>query len=198
MLFALAICVVAQNPAIAADYFPLGQGTKWTYSREVNGARMEFTQAVGPDQKIGGDIATPIQPQIPGAMPVYYVVKDQAVYVAAYDYKVPLLPMRQVLSAAATPQKWIWEGLEQTLYIHMDGESTPLGPRKVLGQDRDAIQVRIVAQVSGTRGKWTETQTAYYAKGIGLYAMEDQSSGEGKTKITLTLTAFEPGRSVKQ
>ena len=196
MLLALAICLVGQKAAgDAAAFFPLGAGTKWTYVREANGSRMEFIQTVGTERQISGNKATSIVPQIAGATEVYYTVKEPAVYVVAYDYKVPLIPARQVFSAGQ--QKWSWDGVEQTMYIHMDGESTPLGLRKVLGEDREVIQVKIVAQVNTTRGKWTETQIALYAKGIGLYDMQDESSGESKSKVTLTLTAFEPGHSAK-
>ena len=198
MLLALAICVFGQKGAVdVAAYFPLDRGAKWTYMREANGSRGQFVQVAGAEKQIGADRAIPIEPQIPGVMPAFYALKNGAVYVVAYDYLVPLVPPRMVFRASAATEKWSWDAVEHTMYIHMDAESAPVGIRKVLGEDRDVIQVKMVAQVSATNSKWTETQIALYAKGIGLYEMQDESSGEMKSKVTLTLTSFEPGRSAK-
>lgn len=193
MLLPIAICLFGQKVTGAvADYFPLTPGAHWTYVREFSGGRGELVQVAGQPIKIGKTLAVPVQPQVAGAVASYYAIGDNTVYLVAYDPQAPFVSPRPVLRVSNKAEKWSWDGVDNTMYIHMDCESTPVGLRKVLGEQREAVQLKIVASVSTTQVKWTVSQTAYYAKGVGLYEMQEVSEGQSKSKATLTLTGYSP------
>lgn len=184
----------AQTPQIS-DYFPLASGSKWTYAQTVNGSTEVLEYVAGPPTKVGKQNASPVS--VSGSKgtqgTTYYYIENNTVQMVAYDPKSPLTDPRPILRVEAKPTNWVWDGVEGGVAVHMEAASALKGRRKVLGEVRDILELRIRATLGNRDLGWRIDQTGFYAKGLGLAEMQQEEVlNKQRTKLSLLLMKYEP------
>lgn len=193
----LAGLLLGQGP-IAADYFPLKLGTKWTYSDSTGG---DMTEEVVKLIVVAGEPAAKVAIKVGGHQvdTVCFRVEGDTVYMVAYDPRSPLDPPRPILKVGPRSAKWTYHGGESAgvdpVPIDMTGEASPKGMATVLDQKAETIEVRLSAKMTSSGQELLNSQQiCTYAKGFGLVSMVETSKVAGKSnKRTMKLVKYEPG-----
>ena len=187
-------------PSTVGDYFPLVPGTKWTYEEKVGRmASVQQDEVLAPVE-IGDHLTYPIASSLNGAVfdTLYYRVDANTVWLVAHEPKQPLALPIPVLKAGDSRLKWEHIGptslADEPAPMTMKCESSPKGMRDVLGKRLEVIELRIDATVGGAGTAIRNTQTAIYAKGVGLVEMRGEGRvGKTTTKFERRLVKFELG-----
>lgn len=199
MIATLAALVLFQ-PVSVEDYFPLTVGTKWHYEIEgqVSSSYVdEVVKTVTVNEKPSFAIFSKA-----GSTPIgfsAYRVEGDTVYVVAYDERRALPTPQPVLKVADKPVEWSYDGMTQVesqmVKLQYKAASAPKGKRKVLGEERDVVEVRMDATIYELKDLITTrvSQTILYAKGVGMYEMTDTSDFGGQKSVRkVKLVRFEP------
>jgi hypothetical protein len=200
MISILAALALSQSTSSVADYFPLQPGTKWDCQETAGMMSFTTRHVVGDPVEIDGKQATPIISTHQGKefVRTYYRIEGDSVLIVAYDAKKPLGSPTPILKLGKGSVKWEFTGdsvmIHEPIGISMKGESSTPKKRSVLGQETEAIEVRLNGILGSDAGTAVKTnQVAYYAKGIGLVEMQSESTvGKTKSKTSLKLVRFEP------
>lgn len=198
MITALVALTAFSSPALAADYFPCAEGTRWKYKDEQNGALIiDQAMAAVVINKLS---ATPIERTFSGSSTTsYYRMEGDTLFVVAYDIKAPLPDAMPILKVGDGRVEWKYNG--QTEFVKTAASlattnwSKPSGKKSILGQSVDTIEVHSTAIVHPS--DQTEIQVdcvQIYAKGIGLVdqVQTGRLKGQPATKDHISLVEFNP------
>lgn len=183
MITALLATVALSAPLTAEDFFPLVPGTKWIYEEQGGMMRLLYTDEVKEPVEVGGIRLTPVQTKQGDKVveTVYYQVTPTAVAIGAYDMKALLSDPRPVFKVDGDRTTWEFSGttpfVRDQVPLFMRGEAKRNGKKKVLGEERETLMVKIDATVAAADGVTIKSkQTAYYAAGVGLYEMREEGT----------------------
>jgi hypothetical protein len=198
---AAALLLIAAAPQDAAAFFPLTQGASWVYTDTVGVMAETHKETVGNTIEIGGAPATPIVTWIDGQVQgsTYYRVEGDTVWVVAFVQNAPLEQPYPVLKVGPRRTTWEHTGTTefsgQTAPMKLKGSSRPVGKRKVLGTEREVVEVVVEAEIDPGAGTPMKShQTALYARGVGLYEIKEKLSfGQEKAERKRVLQSFSPG-----
>ena len=195
---ALACALVPTRADSAADYFPVGAGTKWTYTEETRYGSGKYTDEAKAPIEFGADRAYPVERRQEGKVvdTVYYRIGGDTVSIVAYDPKYPLEVPRIVLKVGAGPQRWEYSGVGTASHIKVKAVSTTKGKRSILGREAECLEVKVesILEVPDQR-PLVSRQTSIYAKGVGLVEMQDKMTVDRKTEERkVKLVEFAPAQ----
>lgn len=201
MLPTLAALALSLSPLqSASDFFPLEAGTKWVYQESRGRASAIVTDVAKAPVMVGGGLATPVETRIEGALAetIYYRLTGDTAFIVAYDLKKPLETPRPAFRIASGKTTWEYQGVasiaDEQMPLRVTGTSEPKGKRKILGVERECVEVKLEASV-GPEGQTPviTRQTVLYARGLGLVEMNAKSTMGRKTEETkLKLVEFVP------
>lgn len=195
MITALAMIVLAA-PDIA-EFFPLVPGSKWEYSTEGSSGAMRVTNRVQPKRPVGEQDAFPVQMIIQGQVvgTTYYTIKDNSVFVVAFDIKRPLVEPRRMLSVDEKPVKWDYQTVEDLMPVNVVSEATLRGKRKVLDKEVEVLELKVEAVLGDPKDVHEKLiQTFIYARGIGMVEMtEERKVNKNTFKRKMKLAQYTPG-----
>lgn len=190
---AIATVLFARQGSTISDYFPVAPNTRWTYSWDSNGLQDDLVFTALPPIKIGTTLCPEIQMSEAGMVTnFFYTVAATSLALVAIDPQQPFAQPRTLIQLGSTSGKWRYDFMQEGEPVNVDCSVREGIKRNVLGTERDSLCVTSAA-VYGNKNQIKITQTAYYAKGIGLVEMDtDQRAGNKHTRITQTLVKFEP------
>lgn len=182
------------------DYFPLVPGTRWTYEERSGRIAATSRDEVLEPVDVGGRPAFPIRTTVEGRVvdTRYYRIEGDQVVIVAFDPKAPLEVPQPVLRVGSGRTQWAFAGripfMGGPVPLELSGTSVPRGRRKVLGEDREVIEVSIDANFENDANtRLISRQTAIYAKGVGLVEMtERRTISRTTTETRYRLIRFEP------
>jgi hypothetical protein len=183
----------AQSPV--DEFFPLQPGTRWHYVDENRGMKQNIVNEVGEPGEIEGKPAARVRILIQGKVvdTVFYRTEGDTAFIVGYSGGAPLDPPRPELRVGSGRLTWEWEGLDDRVPLKITAEAQARGTRKVLDRNAEVIEVKMTAHVGGGEGAMRIRQTAYYARGIGLYELiEERQADRGTNRRVMKLVKFEP------
>ncbi|HVT13373.1 MAG TPA: hypothetical protein VHE55_13990 [Fimbriimonadaceae bacterium] len=204
MILTAMIAAVALTSPVE-DYFPLAEGTKWTYQDE-NG--LQLIQQAGKQIDIGkGKMATPVSQSASGqslGSNLYAIDGDTAFLYGMIDPGKAQKDMNllrepePVLKVAEGKAEWQYIGELATgagpvlVQIHSDSNKGP--KRKIFDHEVETIVVHAFTRYGNDPKVGVEVrQDMIYAKGIGMVETTEATKAQGKTvKKMLKLVKFEP------
>lgn len=192
MIAALVLgCVVALD---VAEFFPTKAGTEWKYEMLSTGSRVVSTTKAGAPVTIGDEQAIPFKTTVGGTLveTIHYRLSTDTVYVVAYKAVEVFDEPRPILRVAEGGAKWDVDTSEDGLPLSLKNESTMRGRRKVLEQEVDVLELKVVAVLGEKATLSTEyKQTAIYGRGIGLVELTEERKVNKKVyKRTVKLTKY--------
>lgn len=198
---AAALLLIAASRQDAAAYFPLNSGSTWVYTDSVGKMSETHKETVGNTIEIGGQPATPIVTWVDGQVQgsTYYRVEGDTVWVVAFVQNAPLEQPYPVFKLG--PRRVTWEHSGTTEFsgqaapLKLKGSSRPVGKRKVLGTEREVVEVVVEAEIDpGAGAPMKSHQTSLYAAGVGLYEIKEKFVfGQEKAERKRVLQSFSPG-----
>lgn len=200
---ALILLGLVAEPPKASDYFPMREGTRWTY-RESGTTGLRYVDEVETPVTLKGRTVFPITSRQSGDIigKIYYSIEDDTVaIVAEIDLRQPFEPPRPVFKLGDPTATWDY-GAEipygpSKAALTVKGTSKLGFTRRVFGEEVPAIEVTTDAVIRPKKGlQIVQHMVAYYAKGYGLVSLVT-TSGSGKDQRTssLDLVKFEPRRT---
>lgn len=184
----------------ARDYFPLIPGTRLVY-QEKSLMASETVDIVGKEVEIAGLMTTQVKTQQNGKEinSTYYRITESAVDIVSYNQETPLpapLPLIRLPEEGKDKISWSHSGAAssdaQAEPMSMQGTAQFKGEREFFGKKHRVLEVRIQAKVGGGKAGETITQTATYAKGIGLVELTSVTKvGRRDAKSELKLIRVE-------
>jgi hypothetical protein len=175
MLVSFAIALAAMSPAPSvSEYFPLVPGTVRTYDVQIDARKGSQSENTGRKVVIEGKELTPVTQVFRGTdlSTSYYGIENDTVLVLATSDKKLLNPPIPVLKVGSQAVKWEFEMDSPILppqSLRVYAVSTPKGKRKVLGVERDVVEVRFdVETPKDAPMLFRSQQIAVYAAGVGL------------------------------
>ncbi len=190
----LAAAIFAPN---IAEFFPLNPGDSWEYVAEGAGGTIRLTNRVQAPKEVGDvPVAYPVDTLIQGRTTgtTYYMVKENSVYVVAFDIKRPLFEPRQMLTMGEKTVKWDYQFTEDYLPVDVKNEATLRGRRKVLDREVDVLELKVEAVMGDPKGANERmSQVFLYGRGIGLIEMtEDRKVARNTFKRKMKLAKYTP------
>jgi hypothetical protein len=194
MMMLLVAAVLAPN---ISEFFPLNPGDTWEYVAEGQGGTIRLTNRVQPAKEVGDvPAAFPVDTIVQGRTTgtTYYMVKDNSVYVVAFDIKKPLFEPRQMLTLEEKTAKWDYQFTEDYLPVDVKNEATLRGRRKVLDREVDVLELKVDAVLGDPKGANERmTQVFLYGRGIGLIEMtEERKVAKNTFKRKMRLAKYTP------
>lgn len=195
MITAIAMFVLAA-PDIS-EFFPLVPGSKWEYTTDGSGGALRVTNRVQPKRPVGEYEAFPVQMIVQGQVvgTTYYTIKDNSVYVVAFDIKRPLPEPRRMLTVDDKTVKWDYQTVEDLMPVNVVSEATLRGKRKVLEREAEVIELKVEAVLGDPKDVHEKLiQTFIYARGIGMVEMtEERKVNKNTYKRKMKLAQYTPG-----
>jgi hypothetical protein len=200
MLGMLVASVVAlQGSANVAEFYPLKPGIKWTYI--TSPGSVESSDKVLQETTLVGKLATPVLTTTRGQSvgETFYRIEGDTVLVVAFG-KDQILPDPHPIVRIPKDGKsltWRYAGTSPFMRgsdsFEFTATSTLLGSKEVLGKQCEVLEVKMDATLAGNEDYRVKIkQTSRYAKGVGLYEMEEESTvGARKSNRTVKLVNFE-------
>lgn len=189
----VAMAVLSPN---IAEFFPLNPGDTWEYLVEGVGGTIRMTSRVKEEVEVGDSTAFPVETLLQGRVTgtTYYRVKDNSVYVVAFDIKRPLFDARRMLTVDSKTVKWDYQFTEDLLPVDVKNEATLRGRRKVLDRDVEVLELKVDAVLGDPRGANERmTQVFLYGRGIGMFEMtEERKVARNTFKRKMKLAKFTP------
>lgn len=195
-----AICIAAP----VGDYFPLVEGTKWTYEDESG---QQMTQQAGKPLDIGKNrTATPIA-QMAGGRKLgssLYAVDADTIWLygtmsGTSKPEIDLLREPQpVLKVGAGKAEWKYVGELPTgagpVLVQIQADSKAGPKRKIFDREVETVVVHAFTRYGNDAKLGVEVrQDMIYAKGIGMIETIEATKAQGQTvKKMLKLVKFEP------
>lgn len=182
-----------------ADFFPLKAGDTWEYVTEGSGGAMRVVNRVQPKRPVGEHEAFPMQMILNGQVvgTTYYMVKDNSVFVVAFDIKRPLPDPRRMLTVGDKTVKWDYQVEEDLMPVSVSSQATLKGKRKVLDLEVDLLELKVEAVMGDPKGVHEKLlQTFLYGRGIGMVEMqEERRVNRNSFKRKMKLTKYTPATS---
>lgn len=179
-----------------AEFFPLNAGDVWEYTTEGAGGAMRVMNRVQPKRPVGDHEAYPVQMILQGQVmgTTYYAIKDNSVYVVAFDIKRPLLDPRRMLAVDDKPVKWDYQSVEDLMPLSVSNEATLRGKRKVLDREVEVLELKVEAVLGDPKDVHEKLiQTYLYGRGIGMFEMtEERRVSRNSYKRKMKLAKYTP------
>jgi len=200
---ALALSLLSPTASTVADYFPMNPGDEWTYEDRSENNVQRSEDLVESPILIKGRAATPISTRLDGAPAgiAYHAIDGDSVLIVAFDIKEPLEPPYPIIKCDENRRgSWTYTGetsfMNEKASLALKGSTKPGRQVELMGEKRDTIEVRLEAVISVPempRAGLKNTQTAIYAKGIGLVEMKEVSEvGRRRQERTRKLVEYRP------
>ncbi|MCC7434562.1 MAG: hypothetical protein IT363_07740 [Methanoregulaceae archaeon] len=196
MIALLAMVAMSTN---VAEFFPLNPGDSWEYVTEGAGGAMRVVNRVQPKRPVGDHEAYPMQMILNGQVmgTTYYMVKDNSVYVVAFDIKRPFFEPRRMLTVEEKTVKWDYQLEEDLMPVSVSNQATLRGKRKVLDREVDILELKVEAILGDPKGVHEKlNQTFLYGRGLGMVEMqEERRVNKNSFKRKMKLAKFTPAAS---
>lgn len=212
------LTVLMAASVAVSDYFPLNEGDEFQYEETIGKRTYALVKKVQAPVMEGTRTVTPLVTDMGSGQPetTHYTMDGDSVKVFMVAQKQkrdkglpqvddngnPVYEKREmmypVFKATDKETEWSYSGqtalLTDFASLDLTGKAKFLGQKTVLGVKRDVIQVTLKMTVGASDGPAIrETNTAYYAKGIGLYQSDStQSFGKRTQERHLRLLAYNP------
>jgi hypothetical protein len=197
--FVLAAAVVSSGSAAltAADFFPLNPGDEYTYIDDAGRQKWTIIDRVAGPVKVGDREAFRVDSYLGGKVfgSSFYVQDAKEVVVAAYEADKPLPVPLPIFKLPGGTNSWEFEGpttmITMEVNTRLQGSVKNIKPVKVLGKDREALEVKLVV----FDGTVQTEQTSIYAKGIGLVEMKEVTQmNKTKQQRVRRLISYRPAQ----
>jgi len=195
----LLTCLIAMSavapPLTVGDFFPLTPGIKRSYTYHSEDRDMQQDDEIGAPVKIGGKQATPVVTHTLGqSSRVSYVVDGDTVFLVAQGDRTLKTPV-PIVKLGQPTVKWSYtQNAPVSLrkgVLNFTAEAKLVGKRRILGVDREILEVKTNGNSEKGDTVVRFTQTALYAAGVGLVEMTTEGTVIKETqKSKLTLVQF--------
>jgi hypothetical protein len=184
MLLACAIAAVLTQTYNVGDYFPLTPGMKKTYESKSNKSIGKEVDTFGEPKLIDGVQAFPVTTTVNGVENgvAYYRLAGDTVFCVPVVTRPPNPDPFPILKVGAGKMKWEYLGntsmMGSNYPMTLRAESTPKGKRKVLGENREVLEVKYTIVMGAGDGivEIRQKMTTLFAKGLGIIEQSDEST----------------------
>ncbi|MEZ5162240.1 MAG: hypothetical protein R2688_00515 [Fimbriimonadaceae bacterium] len=186
------------------DFFPVIPNSVWRYEESQKGksSKTVVEMKAGSPFHSGEEEVVPVTSTIYKATTtIYYKITSNEVVTMGYELDKFLDQPIPIIKLKDRGMSWKYVGETQLIGemapLTMDCSSRLIGKRKVLGEDREVLEVKYKAVIDAEIGnmKIESQQTAFYADGIGLYEMKENGKvGRSSTERTMKLISYVEGK----
>jgi len=191
----IALSVAGSTPTVG-DFSGLTPGCRRIYELREGKRVGQMVEEVGPSQKIGGKVVYPVTISSEGTVGsrTYFAIDGDTLNVMAISERVLLKSPMPVIKVGPGLVRWEFKENSpvspQANPVTVSAESSLKGKRRILGAERDVLEVKFTAESRPGDVPFKLSQTVLYAAGIGMVEFEMES--------TLSQTTVKSKRTLKQ